>query len=144
MGVLVLAIGLVVPSLIAAPGSDTDYRATLNEGETADSGDDLRVTLDVVDQGNDTVTVTLTDAETNESNTTPVAEGQNETVTISEETVTVTLRSIDDPSTASLTVSYSPMFGWAEPAKTLALNLDTLLAALSFITVVGLLLRVMA
>lgn len=132
-----IAIGIVVLLLLASTvlpvglnelnGTST---STFNqsEGETVQVTGPLNGTLDNVSDTDSTIDVTVNDTELSETRSiTNLGEGQNETVTIDGEDITVTNNEVISATNAEVEYQYPKSYGWSGGAQSIFGIFDLLL-----------------
>lgn len=134
--VLALLAGLVLPiSVNAIDESDTELEQ--NESETYTVTIDLETTANTIDDTSDDVTVTLEDADTGDSDSATIDEGNTSTLTVEGEEIDVTVEAVQDGTTATLSYTYPTTYGWPDTIGTLFGLLPELLIATVLTAAVG-------
>lgn len=133
---LILLIALFIPVLIDAPTADASQSLQLAENESASVAGEPLVNVSVDSVTPDNATIAATNTETLQSHTAVIQVGSNETFQFAPGNVTV---SISDTSgdTATLTASWSQMFGWGDGPKLIAHNLPLILTAMAVVIIGG-------
>lgn len=135
LGVLILAVGLFVAPL--AGDTQTDARTVV---ELADGGDRVDVTqrLGANATINDTTrnaTITVTNTQTFDSANTTLQEGDNTTLTVQGENVSVSYETYNG--NAVVRFDYPPTYGYNDETKLFFENLGLLLTLIGFAIVVA-------
>jgi len=141
MGVILIFVAVAFPAFIsgAQTGGTTETTATITDGvnDSVDVANVLVATL--TDKSESTASMTLTSAQTGDSADVTLTEGETAEITLDNETVTVTLLTVEGGQAGDVTVRaiYPSDFGWGSGAKTLTDQLPLVFAALALVIVLG-------
>lgn len=127
VGILGLAIALFAPAALDPTVGNVTQTVNATEGEDIDLTDTLRVTVNDVEDGGDTVNATLRSLRTHNSSQVTVDEGNTTNTTVDGDTLHVTTDSVESNTDAIITVEYPPVFGWDSGPRTFIENMDTIL-----------------
>lgn len=144
LGLLVLCVAVLVPTLIDTTHDKAVDNRELTVGNQEELTDVLFVTVDNVNATTNETTVTYMDSRTWKSNTTTVGEGNSTSIKLSGETVDYTVRDVrPDNTTVLLESTYNPTFGWSDGSKTFWDNSGLLIAILGIMCVFAVLIAVL-
>ena len=140
VGVLVAA--FLAPVAIDAMESDGSESFTdVSSGESVEFADGWNVTLDNVDDTDNEIDVTVNNTDGGSESITGLSVGDNATVIVDGEEITVTADSIDSASSASFTVDYPTDLTWSGGASSLwSVTVIAIVLAL-FLAFIGLAMR---
>lgn len=142
LGVVVLCVAIVGPSLIDSTNNDVSETVNIYENQSDDPTDKLRVTSERVRPTQGTALIEVESLATLNSSTQQLNETESVDFVVDEQTVEVTLNAAVDGDNAEfsrLTVLYPPDFGWQDSASTLMDNMGLLIALAGFIIIGGVL-----
>jgi len=135
---MALALGLLLPTLIAASTDDAENTVELVENESATLTDRLTVTADQVNETGDNGTIQLTDEQSLDTATAFLNESQQKNVTLSGDNITVALDDVATDGTAKITLTYPPLFAWADGPRLFMENIHIVLVGLAAAIIIGL------
>lgn len=132
LGAFVMAIGLFLTPMITDVSTDATTSVELVDNESEEVQQYLEVEPDI-NSTNGNATVTVTNTRTFDSKTTvELATGEEDTVALSGENVTVRNSAFSDPEVV-LDVTYPPTFAYDDGPKLFYEHLGTLLAILGLL-----------
>jgi len=138
-GIFVLAVSLLVPTLITATTSNQTSVLELEENETRELTEKLTTTAQKVNPPGDNATISFEDTTALKTNSTYLnaTSSPNGNVTLSGDQINVSLRSVSNDSVATVSISYPPMFGWIDGARSFINESGLLIAMVSVVAIIG-------
>ena len=137
LGIFVLAVALMAPTLIDATQENDSKTLAVAENETRELTDTLSLTAESVNVTGENATILFEDQRTLDTNSTFVNTTENGNVTLSGDRINVSMDRVTDDDDAIISVSYSPMFGWSDGARLFMENAGLLIALLAGAMVIG-------
>lgn len=137
IGVMGLVIALFAPNAIDPIINNVSHTENMTEGETVELTDTLSLTLNDVDQGNDTVNATYRAVRTQNATSVSLNVSETKSVQLDGDTLSLTLDEIESNSDAILTAEYQPVFGWDSGPRTFVENLDIIMMILVAATAIA-------
>lgn len=137
MGILLLAVALLVPTLANSVNDNEAQTFNLSVNETQELTDKLQVELTDTQQqaANDNATVKYTNLDDLSTNKTTLNESTNDKLNLSGDTITVQVKNISS-NAAQVRSEYPPMFGWNNGARTFYEESDTIIIGLAVAIVI--------
>lgn len=128
IGVIGLSIALFAPAAIDPVINDVSETTNVSEGGTVELSDTLQLTMEEVNQGADTINGTFLSTRTRNASTTGlIDEGNSTTVMIDGDNLTLSNDEVTGATTAVISATYPPLFGWADGPRTFVENLDLMM-----------------
>lgn len=137
LGVVALTVAFVIPPMIEAPHEPTERTESLAVSEQGVLNDNLQIMTTAINETDGTATVEVTDRSAGAVDSATLSESQSATLSLPDGDVTVTLESIPNGDTATLTTSYPSTYGFSAGGKAISENIGVLLVALSLILITG-------
>jgi len=138
---LVLVAALLIPTFVSASDSNQSSAYTLQATETAAPTDKLSVEVQRVSVGGNNATVSVINQDTQNTTERHLNSSETKPYVVDNETVNVTLQETQTDSegfaVATITVEYSPYFGWNSGARLFFENLGLVFALLGAIMILG-------
>lgn len=142
IGVFVLVVALVLPSIIGAADSDQTAAVEITQDETIELTDRLSIRADDVNPSGDNATLTVFNSQGLNQSQQLLNDSQTKTFVVDGYATNVTLDntflSEGSKRTSRLAIAYSPYFGWDSGARLFFQNLELLLVLVGGIMVLGL------
>lgn len=116
VAILLIALlsAFLLPIALNNLNADNTLSVNQTEATTVQLGSQLNATLDAVDDGTNTINVTVTDINAGTSDSaTNIAQGANATVTVEGETITINNDEVHDATHATITYEWSKTYGWS-------------------------------
>lgn len=136
LGALIFAVGVFMSPMISATAEDAETSVELADNDSEEVMQYLEVEPSV-NETNGNATVTVRNTRTfDTSDTAELQTGDEDTVTVSGENVTVQNSAFSDPEVV-LDVTYPPTFAYDGGAKTFYGNLDVILATVGLVIVMS-------
>lgn len=136
MGILVLAGALLAPPLIDATETDSSETVQLSVNESEELTDVLEVKAINVSHANQNATLNVTNLRNYSHNQTTLNVSNTTTTDLSGDTLTITLKSVDDQNRAAVKIDYPAYLGWNQQARVFMENIPIVIAMLAFVMVV--------
>lgn len=144
MGLLILCVAVLVPTLVDATNEKAVDTRELTVGTEEEITDVLFVEVNNVNATTNETTITYLNSRTFEENKTTTGEGNTTTIQLSGETVDYTIKDVyADNKTVLVETVHSPTFGWNEGSKTFWDNIGLLVATLGIMCVFAVLIVVL-
>lgn len=134
LGVFVLVVAFIFPTMMAAPGEQNTQSLTLDEGENQDISGVLSVTA--VEVGNNEVEIEVADLYSGDLEQKTIDDGGSETFIMDDNEVTVTAVVLTN-NTVRLITQYDNTHGWDEGLIEVATSMDLFLALIALMILVG-------
>lgn len=145
LGLVVFALALFTPVLVNATEEKQTQNLRIGENRTTELTDALSVRSERVRPTQDTATIAVINTRSLNESQQQLNVTETKEYVVDGNSVNVTLNDAfegDTQEISRLTVEYSPTFGWVGPASLFVENLGVVLVAISFMTVIGLILVV--
>lgn len=142
LGLVILGIALFIPSMIDATQSDSVTTVQLADGETANVTEVLQIEASNISNGQSEANITVRNTRTFNDSQKLHNVSETKSHTVDGDTVDTTLDSIDSSNVATITVNYSPMFGWDRGPKVFFKNTPIILSLVGFLLLMGILIVV--
>lgn len=132
LGIGILSLGMLVPSLVETTTEDASTTIQVNNQTQTNITNNLELEVSRVNNSESTTNVTLRNLRTFATNNSSVDETNTTALALSGDNISVTNQAVVDNDTVRLGVVYPPMFAWNGGARAFVANLDIIMILLGF------------